>query len=112
VIRSAGSAPYGKSSASIRIGSPGPFVTHARGPQQIQAYPAGDDGQPAAHILEQADIGVAEPREGFLHNVFRVADIAQHPERHIDQVSPIGLPCPAECSVTVLRCHFHTSRTK
>jgi hypothetical protein len=37
--------------------------------------------------------GLQQPRECLLHGVLSRTDIAQHPERQVDQVRPVRLPC-------------------
>ena len=50
------------------------------------------DDEPAARIVDRREIAIEQPAERFLHHIFGVLDVAEHPEREVDQIGPVRRP--------------------
>jgi len=76
--------------------------------QHVEADPGGDRRQPATEVLNLAGVRSARPEPRLLHGVVRLAQRAEHPERHRPQVGPVLLeplrqPLVLAHPVTLLR---------
>lgn len=65
----------------------------------VEAQPAGYHRQPAADVVDLAQVGTGQPQKRFLRNVFGVADVAdvaEHLVGEVDQIRAMAPPCFGE----------------
>jgi hypothetical protein len=66
-----------------------PFPAGTGRADPVQAQAAGHHDQPAALVLDAGHVRAEQAGERVLHGVLGGADVAEHPEREIDQVRAV-----------------------
>jgi hypothetical protein len=84
----------------------GAFPAGAGRPDLIQAEAAGHHDQPAALILDVAEIGTYQAGERVLYDILGRADVAEHPEREVNQVQAMTGVCLADLPALEVPVHL------
>ena len=75
------------------------LVARPRRPQLVQTQAGDDDDEPAADVVELAEVLAHQSRERLLDDVLGVRQAAQHPVGHVQQQPAVLLPDEDEFSV-------------
>ncbi len=67
----------------------GALPAGAGGLDLVQAEPAGHDDQPAALVLDLAELRGHQAGERILHDVLGRANVPEHPECEINEMGPV-----------------------
>src|SRR5207247_2245357 len=72
----------------------------------VEAEAADHDHQPAPDVVDLLEVGSQQTSEGLLDSVLGLADVAEHPEADVEQVTSMLAPGPPELDVRVvgIRC--------
>ena len=90
------------------VGGHRPIEAGAGRAELIEADATGHDGQPAAVVIDLTWRGPQESRVGLLHGILGRADVAEEPERDVDQMCPMRVPGATQ-PVVALVTHGHLS---
>ena len=99
MTRSAGSTGVGlvQARAAVDHGRPAHRLTpRVRGADAIEADPAYDDRQPAAHVFELGEVDACEPIECLLHGVLGLDAITKGARREREHVAAVLVPSRPE----------------
>jgi hypothetical protein len=67
----------------------------------VQAEPADDDDQPAAHLLYLVEVNSQEAAERFLDDILGIVDAAEHPKGKVDEVRAVLSPYLVDLRVPI-----------
>src|SRR6185312_9365719 len=68
------------------------LVSRASGSELIEAQPSGDNGEPAAKIIDLVDVFACQPEKCLLCNVLGLADVTEHLVGQVHQVGTVAAP--------------------